>query len=459
MTISLINTKGLPKSSVTPIGSSARLNRDPWAPTYELIVYGGPGAKPYAVSDRVKQFIDRIEFEDNVDQFDKMTITMVGQVDDFGGGEINSLIDSKLFTQGHIIEIQMGYGDSLFTVGAADIVTIQPDFPESGPPTLTIVGYDLLHRTARRKPKDGVNYKGFRDSQIASIIGSRNGFDIKTTDPSSFSGIRRIPFVKNRAPQKKGVSDYKYLKKIADINGFDLFSKWDTKRKKFGLFFQPPKKKANKEMITFAYNQGDLAYHNKLMSFRPILEAHDQATDFEIFVLKNKRTSSTTHKPVERLNQQESRLPKSATQTRFTGGNLDTAGGKKKANDDGIQVAFKAYGRSFNFPPHKRFKDEDSARNAIEQFIKRKKEEFITGEGRLVGNEVLQSRQVHQLLGISDQFSGKYYFTRVKHIMSRDEGYFNEFSARKLIQDEVVQPAPQLLLSDSDKRFRKIKGI
>ena len=460
MTIaSLVNTKGLPRSSVIPVGSDSRLNRDPWAPNYELIIYGGPGAKPFAIADNVKQFIDTITYEDNADQFDKLTITFSAQIDDFGGGEINSMIDSRLFNEGHIVEVQMGFGGSLFTVGASDIVSVKPDFPDSGPPTLTIIGYDLLHRASRRKPKDGVTYTGFRDSQIASIIGARNGFDIKTTDPRSFAGIRKVPGVKSRAPQKKGMSDYKYLKKIADINGFDLFSKWDTKRGKFGLFFQPPPTKNNKEVFTFAYNQGDLAYHDTLLSFTPTLEAHDQATDFEIFVLKNKETSTTSHKPMDRLGAEENRKLKSTTERRFTGANVGTNGGKKSKNDDGIQIAFKAYGRSFAFPSHKRFKDEASAKKSIEEFIKRQKEGFITGEGRLIGKEVLQSRQVHQLEGISEQFSGKYFFTRVKHVMSKSDGYFTEFSARKVIEDVVVQATPQLTLTDSDKRFRKLKGI
>jgi len=453
---SLVNTKGLPSSAVKPVGASARLQRDPWAPNFELIIYGGKGAQPFAVADSVKQYIEAVTFEDNADQFDKLTIRFTSQIDDYGGGQINSLIDSRLFAEGHIVEVQMGYGNSLFTVGAADIVSIQPDFPEDGPPTLEIIGFDLLHRASRRKPKGGVSYKGFRDSQIASIIGSRNGFDIQTTDPRSFSGIRKVQGINDRV-QKRGVSDYIFLKKVSDINGFDLFSKFDPKRKKFGLFFQPPQTSNFKEVFTFAYNQGDLPYHNTLLSFKPTLDAHDQATDFEVFVLKDKDTFATNIKPIDRLTLAEQKKLESELERRFTGGNLGTGGGKKSANSDGIQVAFKAFGRSFTFPPHKRFKDEKSATRAIEEFVKRQKENFITGDGRLVGNEVLQSRQIHNLEGISEQFSGKYYFTRVVHNMSRGEGYFTEFSARKVIEDLVVQSPPALNLSDNDKRFKKLR--
>ena len=453
---SLINTKGLSKSAVTPIGSAARLQRDPWAPNFELIIYGGKGAQPFAVADSVKQFIESVTFEDNADQFDKMTINFSAQMDDFGGGEINSLIDSKLFSEGHIVEVQMGYGNSLFTVGAASIIKIQPDFPEDGPPTLEIVGYDLLHKASQRKPKGGASYKGFRDSQIASIIGSRNGFDIKLKDPRSFENIRKVPGINDRV-QKRGVSDYVFLKKVADINGFDLFSKFDPKRKKFGLFFQPPHTKNYKEVDIFAYNQGDLTYNNTLLSFKPTLDAHDQATDFEVFLLKDKGTSSTSIKPIDRLTLEENKKLKDQIDRRFTGGNIGNNGGKKSANSDGIEVAFKAFGRSFTFPPHKRFKNEVQAKKAIEEFVKRQKENFITGEGKIVGKEIIQSRQILKLEGISEQFSGKYFMTKVVHTMSRGDGYFTEFSCRKVIEDLLVQAPPTLNLTDNDKKFKKLK--
>lgn len=455
-TVSLINTKGVPKSAITPVGASARLQRDPWAPNFELIIHGGPGSHPFAVSDKIKKFIDTVEFEDNADQFDKLTINFSAQVDDFGGGEINSLIDSRLFAEGHVIEVQMGYGNSLFTVGAAIIVKVDPDFPDSGPPTLVITGYDLLYRASRRVPRGGVSYAKFRDSQIASIIGSRNGFDIDTKDPSSFSGIRKVPGVNDRV-QKRGTNDYVFLKKVAEINGFDLFSKFDAKRKKFALFFQPPPTKNNREVYTFVYNQGDLGYNDTLLSFKPNLDASDQATDFEVFVLQNKETSSTTHKPIERLTVEENNKFAAGKDRRFTGGNIGTNGGKKTANSDGISVAFKAFGRSFAFPPHRRFKSEADANKAIKEFIKRQKENFITGEGKLIGKEVIQSRQIHKLEGISEQFSGKYFFTQVKHTMSRSDGYKTTFASRKVIEDLFVQSPPTLNLTDNDKRFKKLK--
>ncbi len=445
-------TKGLDGGSLTSIGPTSRANRDPFAPNYDLIIHGGVGAKPYAITDEVKAFIDSIKFEDNSDQFDHLTINIVSQSDDLGGGDINSLLDSKIFSEGHIIEVRMGYGKELMTVGAAIIVKIKPDYPAGEAPTITITGYDLLYKASRNNHRKGVNYKDDRDSQIASIIGARNGFDILASKPNSFANIRETKGKNNRT-QKKGVNDYKFLKKIAEINGFDLYSRFDATRGKFILFFEPPPLKNNREVFTFFYGAGDVDYQFILKNFTPTLDAQDQATEFEIFVGVDSKFSS---RPIDRLDADAQKRIKALENSRYTGGNADNS---KPANDDGVEVAFKAFGRSFKFPKFKRFKNEEAASRSIEQFIKRQKENFITGDGGFVGNEAIQSRQVHRFEGLSKQYAGKYYLTKVTHTMSKGEGYNTDFSCRKVIKDVIVQSAPSFSLTSNDKRFRTFKGL
>lgn len=455
--LSILNTLNLPASSAKTLGAGQRFERDPFAPNYEIIVRGGIGAQPIGLDESVTQYIDGIIFEDNADQFDLLTITFNNQMDGQGGGDILSLIDSKLFAEGTILEIRMGWGKSLRTIGAAQIVKKIPNYAEDGV-NFVLEGYDLLHNAAKRRPKGGVSYASFRDSQIASIIGERNGFDIAIKDPKSFSGIRRTKGVFDRI-QKKGVSDYEFLKKVAEINAFDVFSRFDTDRKKFALFFQPAAVTKQKEVHTFIYNEGEASYVDSLLSFQPTLDAFGQSTDFEIFVIKNKQTGGTRVDFIKKLNTEENSKFKAENQRRFTGGNFGPEGGKQSPSDDGIQVAFKAFGRSFRFPRHKRFKDEAAAKAEIERFIKRQKENFITGSGTILGKETVQSRQSHNLTGLGDQFSGKYYFTKVVHRMVRGEGYMLDFTCRKTIDDFVVQATPGLELTENDKTLQKIKKL
>lgn len=450
---SLINTGGLSGAAaeVRPVG--VKLARDPFAPNFQIVVRGGQGAQADLWADEITQYIDEITYEDNADQFDMLTLTFLNQIDEMGGGKVLSLLDSKLVAEGTILEIKMGYGNSLRTVGAAQIIKRAPTFGSDGV-SFSLECYDMLHNAARKRPVNGISYKSSRDSQIASIIGVRNGFDISVKDPRSFEGIRKTKGIFDRV-QKKGVSDYEFLKKLADINGYDLYSKFNPELKKFSLFFQPQGlTKKNKEVFTFVYNEGDVSHRSSLIDFSPTLDAYDQSSDFEIFLVSGGGTKVNF---INRLTLDEQKILKAEAERRFTGGNPGPQGGKQKPEDNGIKVAFKAFGRSFKFPPHKRFKNEADARRSIEEFIKRQKECFITGSGTLIGNEALQSRQVHNLQGMGEQFSGKYYFTKVVHTMKKGEGYSCSFDARKLIEDTIVQAPPGLTLSDTDRTLSKIK--
>jgi len=452
--ISAINAGKLGIGALKTTTPGQKLERDYYAPNYELLIRASQkGAQPFAVTEDVKSFISEVTYEDNADQFDRLEIKLESQIDNSGERSVSSFGDSKLFSEGHIVEIRMGYGNSLFTVGAASVVKKTPDYPADGFPTLTIEAFDLLHRAARRRPKGGVSYKGFRDSQIASIIGSRNGFDISTTDPRSFENIRKTTGVFDRT-QKKGMSDYEFLKKVADINGYDLFARFNPEQHRFVLFFQPPALAKQREVFTFIYNEGEAAYRNTLLSFSPTLDAHDQSSDFEIFLIKDKEVGGSKVEFFKRLDADAQRQLKEAQERRFGA----TPFAKKPIDSDGISVGFKAFGRSFKFPPHKRFKNEFQIRKAIEEFIKRQREHFVTGRGTVIGTEVLQSRQVHNLLGLGDDMSGKYYFTQVVHKMGKSLPYITEFSCRKVIDDTIVQAPPAFSLSDTDKRIQKFKG-
>jgi phage protein D len=458
--LSLISKKALPVSStkLRTIPLRTVLGRDPYAPNYELNIQGGKGAKPVQLTEAVTRNIEEIIFEDNADQFDHLTIEFVNQMDEKGGdAEVLSLIDNKLLTEGSVIEVKMGYGDSLLPVGAAEIVKKSPSYGSSGV-SFMLDGYDLLHRMFRSNPRGGYSYLDLRYSQIASIIGERNGFVITADDPSTFKGIRKTESIYRAGGQNKGINDYRFLKKLADTIGFDLFSKFDAATNRFILFFQPPSVAKQKEVFTFVYNEGDVSYPNSIIEFDLTLDAGDQATDFEIYVVRDRDIGGTNSAFIEWLGIAEQNQIREMRERRFTGNNPGSEDGKQISEDDGTRYAFKAFGRSFLFPPHKRFKSEDEARNSIIQFITRQKENFITGSGRLLGNEALQSRQIHNLQGLGEQFSGKYYFTNVRHIMSRKDGYHCEFSCRKVIQDFLVQAPPAFTISENDKRFEKLKG-
>lgn len=458
MGLEALATKGfLQPGDMRPASNSVVPERDPYAPDFELVIYGGQGAQPFSITEEIKKYITKVTYEDNADQFDKLTITFQNQIDNQGGGEVNSIIDSVLFAEGHTVQLLLGYGQKLESVGACDVVKKQPDFPEDGAPSLVVTCYDGMHRISRNKPIKGHNFVGTTIEEIARQIGQRNGLVVDATDTSGNPTIQETGEVWKGDAQKKGVSDYTFLKKVADTYGLDLYTRFDPELRKHVLFLQAPGFEPQKEVFTFVYNEGDASYQNTLLSFSPSQDSFDQDSEIEVFILNKGKKLGAKFDFITKLTVEEQKKLKAGTERRFTGGNKTV--GTQIKNVDGIEVGFKAFGRSFRFPKHKRFTDEKDIVREIENFIRRQKQNFITGDAAVIGVEVMQSRQIHNFQGVSQQFSGKYFMDKVVHEMDKGSGYKCSLSVRRMIEDSVVQAPPTLNFSDTDKTIKAIKGL
>src|SRR5262245_724252 len=85
----------------------------------------------------------------------------------------NRFLDSALFDVGKSVEIHMGYGNDLRPMMLGEITALEPNFPESGPPTLTVSGYDKSHRMQHNQPEPR-SYRYVNDSAIAALIAVEN---------------------------------------------------------------------------------------------------------------------------------------------------------------------------------------------------------------------------------------------------------------------------------------------
>ena len=86
---------------------------------------------------------------------------------------------------------------------------------------------------------------------------------------------------------------------------------------------------------------------------------------------------------------------------------------------------------SFELVANKKFETQQEITEWARQWFRRKRDNLIFGRGRIIGVETMKARQVHALEGMSKALDGDYYFTRVKHIMNVDSGYWIDFNARK----------------------------
>lgn len=386
------------------------LQRDPFAPRFEIIIN-----RNQRLSEDMKKFIKEVIVEDDEKLMDKISITL-DTLDNLETGIVQDILDSKLFAPGNLLEVKMGYGNSLQTVGAGYITKPIPNFNETGP-TLQIIAYDVFFKMSQRKHEKGRNFKGFRDSQAMTIVAADHGID--------FSKVRRFPGITNRF-QKIGVNDFEFLREIAEERNWNFYNRFDSKTGKFVLFFEPPTDR-QKEVLEFTYFEGEKFPESTLLSFRPQISTVDQASNFKIVSWdgKKKKKITTFFQAGELRGEDDIKL---------AGKNAEK---KLPKNKNGKVIKVKAFGQTLDIIATKPFKNEKESKFFIEAWLKKRLDNFITGNGRMLGQEVIQSRQKHKLFGLGNMLSGKYIFSSVKHVMRRGEPYITEFSARKAVEDAL----------------------
>lgn len=65
----------------------------------------------------------------------------------------NAVLDSPLLDPGKTVEIHLGYGDDLAPAFLGEITSVEPSFPQDGPPTVRVSGYDKSYRMRHNQPE------------------------------------------------------------------------------------------------------------------------------------------------------------------------------------------------------------------------------------------------------------------------------------------------------------------
>jgi phage protein D/phage baseplate assembly protein gpV len=135
----------------------------------------------------------------------------------------NVLLDSALLDIGKNVEVHLGYGADLVPAFLGEVAAVEPSFPQDGPPTIQVTGYDKSYKLRRNRPTP-TTYSSTTDSLIAARIALENGL-IPVVDPT--------PELPEDLTQKE--SDFAFLKSRAQRYHFDVHVEWDR------LHFQFPR--------------------------------------------------------------------------------------------------------------------------------------------------------------------------------------------------------------------------
>lgn len=245
------------------------------------------------------------------------------------------------------VQIRMGYGDNREPVFVGRVQSVRPEFPTDGEPGVEVSGFGLLYDTTV-----GTNSRSWdeaTDSNVVRDIASDYEFD--RVDVEETGTTRRKIVQENR-------SDYRFLKGLADRNGFELFADRET------LYFREPKDDRSPEVT--------LQYGNSLVSFTPERNEADQVQTVEV-------------------------------RHWDPGRKQEIVGAAERDFGSGTKVV--------RTPVHSRDEAEEIAQAELDQLS----EGMIRGTGESVGLPELRAGTTLRLEGLGDMFTGIYYIQQATH--------------------------------------------
>lgn len=350
----------------------------------------------------ITQFVERVEYESVDGMADLARLVVQNPKLD--------LQDLKAFQAGNEMSIWLGYGTKqLEHIGRVILRRTTWSFPRDGTPRINVSGYTADAKMMDNSPEKGEDRR-FVDvtySDIVKKVAERYKFTPDVDDTEDEKGTR---------VQVAGVSDYQVVKGAANITGYFFWVDGDENGK-WTLHFKSPANvldAVEQPDFLFTYNNGDLT---TLFSFNPELLIQGTKTKLKVQFYDPKKKETVTEEVEE-----EDESP-----------DIEVAG--TDSNEDELEnaVSIKIFFQDFSFETEtkKKFKTAGEAKRWAAQWFRRQREAFILGSGETIGVESLRARQIHTLDGIGNTLAGKWYFSRVKHVLSTDGGYECRFNARK----------------------------
>lgn len=391
------------------------------APNYILEIEG------HELRSDVTQFVTSVEYESADGIVDIAKVTALNP--DF------LLSASRVFAPGNEMNVYMGYGPAhVRFIGRVVLMTPRVMFPSDSMPILEVTGYskDYLMREQRPVPNDAApqwlagtkqTKQGpvHTDTSIREVIESKclpYGFhyDSDTIDDA--------PMPKGSIIQPAAMSDFELVRGLANITGFLFWVDYDHD-KGWTLHFKDPAGDLGVQdsEYTFRYNQGD---KTTLMSFEPEMVFADHYTALRVQTV-DKRPGPRFGKIMETTLSEELGVKEDPAYT----------GALEELDEDlGSAETVRIFAGDFSFAmkTNVEFRTKEALEVYAAQWYRRMREQFIVGNGTVMGLESLRARQVHRLEGLGLPYDGRYYFSKVQHIMSKDSGYHCGFFARKVLE-------------------------
>jgi phage protein D len=202
-------------------GLGAKLLPDIYVPTFEMKVNGAP------LAARIAKQVTDISVTQSLDPPKSFQFRLYDPTPEL------SLIDpSGTFTEGTRIEISMGFVGNTKKLIMGEITAISADFPDSGPVSVELQGFDLTHGLTRGTISQTWGGPGPQDGMADSDIVEQIAADADLSSDVDKTEKRKNPVIQNN------VSNLDFLTSLAHQNNFFLWV--DDTTLYFRKEMQPP---------------------------------------------------------------------------------------------------------------------------------------------------------------------------------------------------------------------------
>jgi phage protein D len=291
-------------------------------------------------------------------------------------------IDDDLFREGNPVEIEMGYRNNRRILFSGEITGLEPTFPENGPPTLTVRGYDRRHRMMReRKTRSFINLK---DSDIATQLAGAAGLKPQIDDTKVV-----LPYV-----LQHGQTDLEFL--LSRARRIDHEVVVDGR----SLIYRPHKIK-DSAVLT-------LRREIELLEFRPRMTTMGQVQELVVRGWNAK--------------------DKKEFVARAGVGDEPALMNGKKSGAASVQPIFGASGSTIVRAP---VQSQEEADQIARQRFSEMALGYIKGDGICIGEPLLRAGVIVKIEGLGARFSGLYYVTATEQSFSIAKGYRTRFAVRR----------------------------
>jgi uncharacterized protein len=374
-------------------------NRDFYAPGFELRI-DGAGLPAGVLRD-----VMEVTYHDDVNEIDGFELTVnnwnaSARCCKYIGSETTQQASggsgaAQLFTLfdpgGKTAELALGYSGNFESMVRATFTTMEPNFPESGPPVLTVRGSNVL-KALRTKQFTGA-WTNQTPSAIALNFNTlRNGSQPRLPSPwkvvtntQAASSEDKIEYV-----AQKNQYDIDFLLQLAHGQGYTLEADETTQQLRFG------------PSLSSIPTNYQLEWGKGLMSFKPSLATANQWKSVTV-----RGWDRQTQKPiVVKVGQDDPQV--------------------KKLNSNLQSMVPDRQEQTVDLPV---FTTAEAKQRALAIMLDRSKE-IVTAKGKTVGLPKLRAGTLVNIQGIGARLSGTYFVTKTTHTLG-ENGYVTEFDCRR----------------------------